>query len=63
MSTRQMDGPSWDVKRNERDDEIVSLTFRVPGSKFGPVLVNLTAEDADCLADAIREEVRQLVNG
>ena len=48
---REMTHPEFEVAKH---DEGVVLTFRVPGSKFGPVQVILDATAAKVVASALR---------
>ena len=50
MSVRELTGPQFVVNQRPEDRSGVHVTFRVPGSRFGPVVVKLTPLEAERLA-------------
>ena len=51
--TRELAHPLFDV---ETHDEGLLIRFRVPGSRFGPVEVVMSEDEADDLAEALTED-------
>jgi hypothetical protein len=50
MATRELIGPQMVVTQCDEDGSRVKVAFRVPGSRFGPVVVKLTPLEAERLA-------------
>lgn len=55
MPTRRMEGVEFTVEEN--GDDALLVTFRVPGSKFGPVEISLDHEDAQELSESLAQEL------